>query len=215
MLPEGASRHSRRYAADVSGKRPPLLVLISGPSAVGKDTVMAALLARDPRLRRSITMTTRSPRAGEIDGVHYDFATSADFEQHVAAGELLEHATVHGNRYGSPRGRVRALLDAGHDVLLQVDVQGSLALQEVVPGALFIYIAPDDPTALEERIRARGTDEATVATRGADRAGELAAQARFTNVVVNIEGALGATVDEVMALIEAERARPDRRPVEV
>ena len=199
----------------MAGNPSPLLLVISGPSGVGKDAVMGTLLARDPRLRRSITMTTRAPRAGEIDGVHYDFATAEDFEQRAATGELLEHATVHGNRYGSPRGRVRALLEAGHDVLLQVDVQGSLALQEVVPGALFIYIAPDDPATLEGRIRARGTDEATVATRGADRAGELAAQARFTNVVVNREGALDATVEAVMALIEAERARPDRGPVEV
>jgi guanylate kinase len=193
----------------------PLLVVISGPSGVGKDAVMSALLARDPRLRRSITMTTRAPRDLEVDGVHYDFATLAEFEARVQAGELLEHASVHGNRYGSPRRRVRELLEAGHDVLLQVDVQGSLALREVVPGALFIYLAPGDPAALEARIRERRPDAATLAARNADRERELAAQARFEHVVVNHEGALDATIDAVAGIIEAERARLERAPIEV
>lgn len=199
----------------MADKNPPLLVVISGPSGVGKDTVMLALLEGDARLHRSITMTTRAPRAGEVDGVHYDFATPAAFEAHVRAGDLLEHATVHGNRYGSPRRRVRELLEGGQDVLLQVDVQGSLALRQVVPGALFIYIAPGDPDALEARIRARGSDEATVAARNADRAREIEAQALFEHVVVNHEGALDATVAAVAAIIEAERERLDRAPVEV
>lgn len=199
----------------MNGTRPPLLIVISGPSGVGKDAVMSALLARDPRLRRSITMTTREPRAHEVDGVHYDFATGPEFEARARAGELLEHASVHGNRYGSPRRRVRELLDAGHDVLLQVDVQGSLALREVVPDALFIYVAPGDPAALEERIRVRGADEATVAARNADRARELAARERFEHVVVNQEGALDATVEAMSAIIGAERARLGRAPIEV
>lgn len=180
---------------------------------------MSALIERDSRLRRSITITTRAPRTNdgktEVDGVHYDFVTAEEFASHVRAGDLLEHATVHRNRYGSPRGRVRELLGGGHDVLLQVDVQGSLALRQMVPAALFIYIAPGDPNALEERIRARGSNESTVAARNADRAREIEAQARFEHVVVNEEGALGATVEAVAAMIEVERTRPGRAPVKV
>ena len=176
---------------------------------------MSALLAREPRLRRSVTMTTREPREGEVNGVHYDFATVPEFEERARAGDLLEQATVHGNRYGSPRGRVRELLESGHDVLLQVDVQGSLTLRDIVPGALFIYIAPGDPSALEERIRARGASEATIAARNIERARDLEAQKQFEHVVVNQEGALDATVEAVAEIIETERARADRQPIDV
>lgn len=196
-------------------KPPPLLVVVSGPSGVGKDAVMGRLLERDPRLRRALTMTTRDPRDGEESGVAYLFVTPERFEVHAARGSLLEHARVHTNRYGSPRSRVRALLEGGHDVLLQVDVQGSLALRDLVPGALFLYIAPESDDILEEHLRRRGTDEATLEKRRADRPAERAAQARFDHVIVNREGALEATVDAALALIEAERTRPGRVAVTV
>lgn len=192
----------------------PLLIVISGPSGVGKDAVMKRLLERDSRLRRSITMTTRAPRTNdgrlEIDGVDYDFVTPEDFDAHVRAGDLLEHAGVHTSQYGSPRARVRALLDAGHDVILQVDVQGSLSLRNVVPGALFVYLAPESREILETRLRRRGMAEATVGERAKDRDFELDAARHFAHVLVNREGELEATVDAALALIGAERAREGR-----
>lgn len=192
-----------------------MLVVISGPSGVGKDTVMRAALERDPRLTRSITMTTRAPREGEQDGVHYDFVTPEAFERHVEAGDLLEHATVHGQRYGSPRSRVREALGTDHDVLLQVDVQGSLALRDVLTGASFVFIAPDGSSDLERRLRERGTDEVTIATRNADRASELAAASSFEHVIVNHEGAPDGAVHALLEQLDRERARPDRRAIEV
>lgn len=191
----------------------PLLVVISGPSGVGKDAVMTGLLERDTRLRRALTMTTREARPGEESGVDYLFVSPERFEAHVAAGDLLENKWVHTNRYGSPRGRVRALLASGYDVLLQVDVQGSLALREVVRGALFIFIAPESAEVLEAHLVKRGTPPDVLEERRADREAELAAQAAFEHVVVNREGALEATVDAVLALIERERGREGRARV--
>lgn len=196
---------------------PPLLIVISGPSGVGKDTVMRRLLERDARLRRSITMTTRAPRKNdgrlEVNGVDYDFVTTEAFAAHVDAGDLLEHAGVHTSQYGSPRARVRGLLEAGHDVLLQVDVQGSRTLRGVVPGALFLYIAPASLEVLEERLARRGMSGATLLERAKDREFEVNAASEFEHVLVNREGELEATVDAALAVIEAERAREGRSPV--
>lgn len=180
---------------------------------------MRRLLERDPRLRRSITMTTRAPRENEgrleVDGVDYDFVTPDQFAAHVRAGDLLEHAGVHTNRYGSPRARVRALIEEGHDVLLQVDVQGSLALREVVPSALFLYVGPASEEDLERRLRKRGMPESVIAERARDRAFELSERRHFEHVIVNREGALDAAVDVALALIESERGREGRAPVVV
>jgi guanylate kinase len=192
-----------------------MLVVISGPSGVGKDTVMRAALERDPRLTRAITMTDRAPRDGERDGVDYDFATPEAFERYIEAGELLEHAIVHGQHKGSPRHRVREALAAGRDVLLQVDVQGSLALRDVLPGALFVFIAPDEASDLDARIRERGADDGSAATRHADRVKELAAASTFAHVIVNREGDPNAAVEALLELLDRERERPDRQPIEV
>ena len=198
---------------------PPLLIVISGPSGVGKDAVMRRLLERDSRLRRSITMTTRAPRANdgrlEVDGVDYDFVTPDAFDAHVDAGHLLEHAGVHTSQYGSPRARVRALLEDGHDVLLQVDVQGSRTLRGVIPGALFLYIAPESRAILEERLRRRGTPEPTLLEREKDREFEVNAASEFEHILVNREGQLEATVGAALAVIEAERTREGRAVIEV
>ncbi len=165
---------------------------------------------------RPLTMTTRAPRPDEVDGVHYRFASRPAFEAALAAGELLEHANVHGELYGSPRDELRAALATGRDVLLQVDVQGALALRAVLDGALLLFIAPESLDQLERRLRARpGSDAEELARRLETARDELEQQHAFDHVSVNIEGDLDGTAERVRALIAEERVRPGRRAVGV
>jgi len=194
---------------------PPVLAVVSGPSGVGKDALMARLL-QGGGFARPLTMTTRPPRPGEVDGVDYRFASRSAFEAALAAGELLEHADVHGALYGSPRRELRAALASGGDVLLQVDVQGALALRELLDGALLLFIAPESLDQLKQRLRARpGTAGEELARRLETARAELGQQDAFDHVVVNIEGDLEGTVERLRALIAEERARTGRRAVEV
>ena len=194
---------------------PPLLAVVSGPSGVGKDALLALLLEGGDFVR-PLTMTSRPPRPGEADGVHYRFASPGRFEAALAAGELVEHAEVHGHRYGTPRSELRAALASGRDVLLQVDVRGALAIREAAPDALLVFVAPESLGQLERRLRARpGADEAEVARRLVTARGEMAQRDAFDAVVVNAEGALHATADRVRGIVVAARARPGRRPAAV
>ncbi len=193
---------------------PPLLAVISGPSGVGKDALLSALLAGD-EFARPVTMTTRPPRPGEIDGVHYLFADSDSFEAAVRSGELVEHAEVHGRLYGTPRAQLRAALGSGRDVLLQVDVQGALAIREAIAQARLLFIAPESLEQIEQRLRERGTDPAELARRLASARAELAQQDAFDAVIVNVEGDLAGTVARVRDWLARERARPCRRAVAV
>ena len=193
---------------------PPLLAVISGPSGVGKDAVMSALLAGDD-FARPVTMTTRPPRPGEADGVHYVFASGEAFRAAVRSGELLEHAEVHGRLYGTPRTQLRSALGSGRDVLLQVDVQGAIAIREAIPEARLLFIAPESLEQIEQRLRERGAPPIERALRLASARAELEQQDAFDAVIVNTEGDLEGTVARVRAWIAQERARPGRRPVEV
>lgn len=193
---------------------PPLLAVISGPSGVGKDAIMSALLAGD-EFARPVTMTTRPPRPGEIDGVHYVFAGAAAFEAAIRSGELVEHAEVHGRRYGTPRTQLRAALASGRDVLLQVDVQGAIAIREAIAEARLLFIAPESLEQIEGRLRERGTDAAELARRLESARAELERQDAFDAVIVNVEGNLAGTVAAVREWVARERARPGRRAVEV
>ena len=194
---------------------PPVVAVVSGPSGVGKDALMARLLDGGG-FARPLTMTTRAARPGEADGVDYRFVSRPAFAAALRAGELLEHADVHGALYGSPRGELRAALATGRDVLLQVDVQGALALRALLDGSLLVFVAPERLDQLEHRLRDRpGTDAEELARRLETARAELAQQDAFDHVVVNIEGDLAGTAERVRALIADERARPGRRAVEV
>ena len=194
---------------------PSLVVIVSGPSGVGKDAVLARVIDRTDGFRVPVTMTTRSPRTGEVDGREYIFVTPDAFRAALAAGELLEHAEVYGNSYGVPRSQLQSVLAAGRDVIMRVDVQGAATLRGLLPGALFIFLAPPDIDVLEARLRARGDDSATFSARRAAVARELEASAQFDYVVVNDDGDIEAAVERVLAIVAAERARPGRAAVVV
>lgn len=194
----------------------PLVVVLSGPSGVGKDAVIARMRQRGFNVALPATMTTRAPREGEQDGVHHLFVDERGFEQALEEGELLEHALVYGNRYGVPRSQVRLHLERGSDVIIRVDIQGAESLREVLPGALFLFLVPDDPSHLESHLRERDAESSEqIALRLAEAASETERARAFATVVENVEGDLDATVDRVAALMAAERQRPDREPVAV
>jgi guanylate kinase len=162
--------------------------VITGPSGVGKGTLIERLLDAVPELELSVSATTRKPRAGEVDGRDYHFLTPEEFERRVEAADFLEHATYSGNRYGTLREEVERRLAEGRSVVLEIEVQGARQVRAAMPEAVLIFIAPPDPTALRERLEGRGTDSPEAIARRLRTAEiELEAQDEFPHVVVNDE----------------------------
>ena len=193
-----------------------MLVIISGPSGVGKDTIIEALRRRhhDPEFHYIVTVTTRAPRSGETAGVSYGFVSPRAFAALRDGGELLEWAEVHGHWYGTPRRQVVEALRAGRDVILKIDVQGAQSVKSRVPDALLVFIIPPSLEALFGRLRARATetaDELEVRQRNA--AIELARSEDYDHVVVNETGQVDRTAAAIDAILEAERARHPRRRI--
>jgi guanylate kinase len=177
--------------------------VITGPSGVGKGTLIRGLLERIPALQLSVSATTRPPRPGEIDGVHYHFLTPAEFDRRLAAGEFVEHASYSGNRYGTLRTELEGRLAAGVPVVLEIEVQGARQVRAAMPEAVAVFIAPPSLEALRARLVGRGTDDAAqVSERLRTAQRELAAQPEFTHVVVNdrLEDATAA----LAAIVEGE-----------
>jgi guanylate kinase len=187
-------------------------LVIAAPSGTGKSSVSRALLAAEPELSLSISATTRAPRPGEVDGVHYHFRDAAGFLAMVEAGGMLEHAEVFGRRYGTPRAPVEAALAAGRDVLFDIDWQGHLQLRERLPGDVEgVFLLPPSMAELERRLRARGQDaEAEIARRMAAARGEIAHWTDFGHVLVNRD--FDETVAAVRAVLRAARVRRGRQP---
>jgi guanylate kinase len=162
--------------------------VITGPSGVGKGTLIERLLDAVPELELSVSATTREPRAGEVDGRDYHFLTLEEFERRVEAADFLEHATYSGNRYGTLREEVERRLAEGRSVALEIEVQGARQVRAAMPEAVLIFIAPPDPAALRERLEGRGTDSPEAIARRLRTAEiELEAQDEFPHVVVNDE----------------------------
>jgi guanylate kinase len=189
------------------------LIVLSGPSGVGKDAVLAPLFSAGtcpPRLRRCITATTRAPRPGEVEGVDYFFLSNEEFQRRSGAGFFLEHASYAGRWYGTPRWWVEAEVAGGNDVLLKIDVQGALQIRSQVPEAVLIFIAPPSEAELERRLRGRepDADPDDLARRLAIALEELARARQYDYLVVNAR--LEKAVEDLRAIIIAERCRVRR-----
>jgi guanylate kinase len=162
------------------------LIVLTGPSGVGKGTLLKALLAMNPELYLSVSATTRSPREGEVEGVHYYFYSRDRFEAEIAAGALLEWAEFAGNYYGTPSAPVQAQLDLGRSVILEIELAGARQVAQIFPNALRIFILPPDLQTLELRIRDRGTESPEAILRRLEQAKvEIAARAEFDYQLVN------------------------------
>ena len=187
-----------------------LALVLSSPSGAGKTSIARGLLALEPELEMSISVTTRAQRPGEIDGKDYRFIDQAEFDRLVAADALLEHATVFGNSYGSPRARVDATLAAGRDVLFDIDWQGTQELTgKIKPDLVTVFILPPTIDALRQRLTTRAADSADViAGRMAKAASELSHFPEYDYVVINEN--LDESIAQVRAILTGERRRRER-----
>ena len=176
--------------------------MITGPSGVGKGTLIRGLLERIPGLQLSVSATTRAPRPGESDGIHYHFMTPEEFDAHVAAGDFVEYATYSGNRYGTLRSELERRLRGGEGVVLEIEVQGARQVRDAMPDAVAVFIAPPSREALRARLVGRGTDSsAEVDARLETAERELEAQPEFAHLIVNDR--LEHATDELASIVRS------------
>lgn len=194
--------------ASDSPAQSPLMLVISGPSGVGKDAILDLLTTQNYPFHRGITATTRQPRVGESDGVQYYFKAVPDFQNWLEHGELLENAIVYGNYYGVPKQPLRDALARGEDVILRVDVQGARTLKQKVPNALFIFVAPTTFEELVSRLENRATETPdSLALRLQKYEDEMQAAQNFDYMIVNRQNMLEDTVAKIRAILTAEKCR--------
>lgn len=184
--------------------------IISGPSGVGKSTVLKALLEKRPDLYFSVSATTREPRAGEIDGVHYHFLDVDTFREWIARDEFLEYAEYVGNFYGTPKRYVDAAMNRGQDVILDIEVQGAIQVTSKRPDTVRIFIAPPSWTELERRLTERGTDEPDQIQKRLLRA-KVEFQTAHTYEYFVINDTVETAVNELTAIMTAEHCKPKER----
>ncbi len=190
-----------------------LLLILSSPSGAGKSTLTKMLMAWDATMRFSVSATTRAPRSGEADGREYYFRARPDFEAMVAAGEMLEHAEVFGNFYGTPKGPVEAAMKEGRDTVFDIDWQGGQQIRNSSLGrdVVSIFVLPPSIAELDRRLRSRGQDsDAVIATRMAKSRDEISHWAEYDYVLVNED--LTDTFENLKTILAAERLRRDRQP---
>jgi guanylate kinase len=197
-----------------SRPRPPLLIVISGASGVGKDTVIQRMKERRLPFHFVVTATTRPPRPGEVNGQDYFFISTDEFAEMIEKNELLEHAHVYNDYKGIPKQQVREALDSGKDVIMRLDVQGAAKIRSLTPGAVLIFISSASEDEMIERLRARKTETPEgLKLRIATARKELQRMNEFDYCVINRDMELDDTVDKIIAIIEAEHSRVTPRTV--
>ena len=190
-----------------------LLLILSSPSGAGKSTLARRLMEWDPSLRFSVSATSRAPRPGEVDGREYYFKSRTDFEAMVAAGEMLEHAEVFGNFYGSPKGPVEAAMTEGRDTLFDIDWQGGQQIRNSSLGrdVVSVFVLPPSIAELERRLRGRAQDsDEVIAGRMAKSQSEISHWAEYDYVIVNND--IDMAFNDLLTILQAERMRRDRQP---
>ena len=186
-----------------------LLIVISGPSGAGKGTICKSFLERNPEVAISVSATTRSPRAGEVEGVNYYFMSKDDFKKKIQDNDFLEYAEVYDNFYGTPKSNVEELLESGKDVILEIDIQGALKVKENTEEGVFIFILPPSMEELKARIIKRGSETPeSLMKRFKSAYKEINFISRYNYAVVNDE--VETAVEKLEAIINAEKCRVDR-----
>lgn len=192
----------------------PLLVVISGPSGVGKDAALQLLKQQNYPFYFVVTATTRPRRPTEVDGRDYHFVSVGEFAEMIEQGELLEYAVVYGDYKGIPKKHLRAAFASGHDVIMRVDVQGAETVRRLVPNAVTIFLTAESEEELVRRLQARDTEDAgALKMRVVTARNELRRAHEFKYVVVNRDNQLDVTVRQLLAIITAEKCRTDWQPV--
>lgn len=208
-MASGCPMYTGQHREDVWMSQQGLLLVISGPSGAGKGSICRELFRRNPQIVTSVSVTTRAPRAGEEEGIHYFFRTREQFEKMIENGEFLEHAEVYGNYYGTPRAFVREQMAKGRDVALEIDIQGALRVKERFDEGVFIFIVPPSMEELRARLVGRKSEtEESLLRRFQSAYQELNFITRYNYVVVNDQIERAAV--KVQSIITAEKCRVDR-----